>query len=287
MAERYDYIITKNNDFSAGYLCCTLKNNAHEPTLFHNPRIIRVLEGEALLQIDKKAYCIKPGDVIPLNNLTPRRFVNVFTPEIRFDLFAFSPLVLKNESTCLSLFYCLPNSFDPIIPQKTETAEELHMLLDILKNKFYTYTPNGADYDVILSLIVTVALNIISINEKQNAVPALHEKSANNATLSLVVKAIEYIFNHISEPLKVSEVARALHVSREYLSRVFHRFVGHTAVDFINHCKIERVIYLIQNGNHSILDAALESGFNSVSGFYSAFHSVHGTSPRRFFEKNK
>ena len=98
--------------------------------------------------------------------------------------------------------------------------------------------------------------------------------------------AIQYIFSNISEPITVSDLAKRVNVSREYFSRMFRKIVGYTPSEFINHCKTDNVIHLVQYNNMKILDAAMESGFNSASGFYSAFRSIHGTSPKHYFETN-
>lgn len=286
MVERYNYRIDKDKAFFAGYLLCTMKGDCHQPSLFPSLRIIRVLDGSAVLRIDKTEYNLCPGDVVILNNLVPRQFVKIYSPEFTFEVFAFSPLILKRESIGMSLFYGLPNSFCPVISKASSGASDLHMLLDVLKNKFSRLTDSGFKHEIISSLVVAVVMCISDIISTNGGEIKLSGNAASS-TASLVSEAIEYIFSNISEPVTVSCLAKRVNVSREYFSRVFTKLVGYSPATFINHCKTDNVIHLVKYNNMKILDAALESGFKSASGFYSAFRSVHGMSPSRFFEKNQ
>ena len=286
MIERYNYRIDKDKAFFAGYLLCTMKGDCHQPSLFRSLRIIRVLEGSAVLRIDKTEYNLCPGDIVTLNNLVPRQFVKIYSPEFRFEVFAFSPLILKRENVGMSLFYGLPNSFCPVISKDLSGVSDLHMLLDVLKNKFSRLTDSGFKHEVISSLVIAVVMCITDIISA-NGDEIKFCSNAASSTAKLVSEAIEYIFSNISEPVTASCVAKRVNVSREYFSRVFTKFVGYSPANFINHCKTDNVIHLVKYNNMKILDAALESGFKSASGFYSAFRSVHGMSPRQFFDKNK
>lgn len=278
MAERYDYKIEKDNNFFAGYLLCTLSNNYHEPSLFQNLRIIRVIEGEAELIISQKNYKLGENDIMVLNNLTPRQFTKN-SDKFIFDVFAFSPMILKNDSLHLSLFYSKPNSFNPVIGENSPDFNNLNSLLDILKDRI----ARNCSHNSISSLIC--AISSVITESCFNSSGVFESNEHIGGSLEIVSGAIKYILENINEPINVSILANEFNISREYFSRIFKKYVGITPSEFIIKCKIDNVIHIIRYYNMNILDAAMEGGFNSSSGFYKAFHLVYKTSPKKFLKK--
>jgi AraC-like DNA-binding protein len=81
--------------------------------------------------------------------------------------------------------------------------------------------------------------------------------------------------------LKLNELGRRTGLSAHRLSRLFKRQTGVTLVDFRNRQRIEKFLQLYGAGQrHTMLDAALESGFGSYAQFYRVFKDVTGRSPR-------
>ena len=46
--------------------------------------------------------------------------------------------------------------------------------------------------------------------------------------------------------------------------------------------RIEHAISLLENTDYKVVDVALESGFDSISGFYDTFRKITGTTPNKF-----
>lgn len=285
MAERYDYRIEKDNSFFVGYLLCTLNSKYHEPSLFQNLRIIRVLEGQSDIRIGKIVYSISKDDIMVLNNLTPRQFTNESGEKFVFEVFAFSPIILKNESTHLSLFYSKPNSFNPIYNPSNYGYEDISAILDILKKRIEQSQNSECSHKVISSLINSAASLIIESNHKRTDNFSVKDEEHTGSIFDIISGSINYIFENINEPISVSLLSSKFNVSREYYSRIFKKHVGITPSEFITKCKIDNVIHIVRYQKLNILDAAMEGGFNSSSGFYKAFHSVYKTSPKQYLKR--
>ena len=285
MAERYTYKIIKDNSLYAGYLLHTMRGNYHEPSLFSNLRIIRILKGEAELTIDKKTYIIKENDIMVLNNLTPRQFSKLLEEELTFEVFAFSMMIIKNESNFLSLYYSKPNSFNPVITADDDGYNHLNTIIDILKERLKNECCSQSGVKVISFLISSVNSIIFDIIKNREDNFNTEASEHNISTFEIVSKSINYIFENINQPMNVSLLAKKYNVSREYFSRIFKKYVGITPSEFITRCKVDNVIYIIRYRNMNILDAAMEGGFNTSSGFYKAFNSVYKMSPKEYIRK--
>ena len=286
MSEKYTYKITKDHSLFAGYLLHTMKGNYHVPSLFTNLRIIRIIKGSANITIDKVIYTIKENDIMVLNNLTPRQFSKLIEEELIFEVFAFSMMIIKNESSFLSLFYNKPNSFNPIITPDDESHHHLCVLFDILRD--YLKKGDSSHYSLnIISHLICSINSIITDTVKNREQSIIAENHTHNiSTFEIISKSINYIFDNINEPLNVSLLAKRFNISREYFSRIFKKYIGITPSEFITRCKVDNVIHIIRRYNMNILDAAMEGGFNTSSGFYKAFNSVYKTSPKNYFKSN-
>ena len=95
-----------------------------------------------------------------------------------------------------------------------------------------------------------------------------------------IERALAFIAAHLEQPLSVSDVARAAHLSEFHLHRVFHAAVGESVGRFITRRRLElAALRLAYERDRSITDIALSSGYSSSSNFSKAFSAYFGQSP--------
>ncbi len=131
--------------------------------------------------------------------------------------------------------------------------------------------------DILLNaLIIELLVSLARI--KLYYQPALPDESA--VTDPLISKALNYISEHITEEIRVEEIAEALFVSKSYLSRQFTEFMGVSIYSYI----VKKKLYLSKQeliGNSMIKDAYLMYGFGDYSSYFRAFKKEFGMSPRQ------
>ncbi|NQZ47644.1 MAG: helix-turn-helix domain-containing protein [Erythrobacter sp.] len=81
--------------------------------------------------------------------------------------------------------------------------------------------------------------------------------------------------------INLSRVAQAVNVTRNQLSFVINHGLQSSFYELVNR---HRILYVIDqmppsNVSYSVVSAALEAGFNSISGFYNAFKKQTGVTP--------
>ena len=88
---------------------------------------------------------------------------------------------------------------------------------------------------------------------------------------SLICKILRYVDEHYNEDLTIKKLSNEFGYSREYLSRLLHKYLNENWNDYINRKRIYifKNIYK-KNPNLNILDIAYECGFTSQSTFYRA-----------------
>lgn len=97
--------------------------------------------------------------------------------------------------------------------------------------------------------------------------------------ISPLERAIEYIENHLNENIGLSDVSRETGYSYYHMTRLFSSVLGESVGRYINRRRLynasEKLIY----SNQSVIDIALDCGFESPEAFSRAFKTAFGSSP--------
>ncbi len=90
----------------------------------------------------------------------------------------------------------------------------------------------------------------------------------------------EYIFAHLREPIRQSDIAAHLGISPEYLCAVFKKTEGMPVIQFINRIKLEQIRLLMENNHLTLAEASEIYGYsdpNYVSRLYKQYFRVNIT----------
>lgn len=129
-------------------------------------------------------------------------------------------------------------------------------------------------------IAIASVLNLLN-NASQNTV-----KMQTNPERKKSIEKLNYITNYISDNFKdinsVSELAKACYISKSHMCRIFKEQLGISVSSYINNMKINTARELLISGDLSILEIALESGFNSTQYFHKVFKAQLGCSPKEY-----
>ena len=108
------------------------------------------------------------------------------------------------------------------------------------------------------------------------------EDSESAAYSGYVTQALSYIDAHYAEPeLTVREIAQAVGVSADYLSRQFHKALGIPAQEYLKRYRFARAMALLQT-DMPVGQAAKEVGFSSLCHFSREFKKEMGVTPSQY-----
>lgn len=97
-----------------------------------------------------------------------------------------------------------------------------------------------------------------------------------------LAKLLNYLAKHYTEPVTLSDASKALGYSRNYLSHRIKKLSGMTFPELLANLRVERARGLI--GKMTVLDVALESGFETERSFYRAFKKITGCTPGEYLK---
>lgn len=97
-----------------------------------------------------------------------------------------------------------------------------------------------------------------------------------------LARAIAYIRSNVGRRIQVSDVLRAVPVSRSWLERRFQQLLGRSPAEEIRRVRLERTKRLLVETDMPVPEIATASGFGSSEYLAYAFKEATGLSPREY-----
>lgn len=109
---------------------------------------------------------------------------------------------------------------------------------------------------------------------------------AIEAVPSKVRRAAQLIRQRHGEDISLADIASAVELSRERLSRLFHETLGITYTEYLVQVRLASARQMLKESDAPITEVAYESGFQSLSQFNRSFAKYEQLSPREFRKKS-
>ncbi|MCR5226224.1 MAG: AraC family transcriptional regulator [Eubacterium sp.] len=92
----------------------------------------------------------------------------------------------------------------------------------------------------------------------------------------------DYISEHISEDITISDLAKHVSFSPWYVRKLFLKHVGMTPAVYIRRLKLSKSALRLRDESCQVLDIAMDMGFGSVDGYQRAFRREFGCNPKEY-----
>ena len=100
-----------------------------------------------------------------------------------------------------------------------------------------------------------------------------------------IEEAQSYVVSHYAEKLTLQEMARRVHLSKNYFSCLFRAKTGCTFTQYVNGLRVERSKAYLLDTDLPIGEVMLRVGFEDQSYFTKVFRRSTGLPPGRFRER--
>ena len=238
-----------------------------------------LLHGQVEYWVDGRIIRMQAGDLLLINPMELHR------PILETDGQVYERIVLWIEKEFMegltSKGKKLSACFDTTLPGHTHllrpvAAERsaLNARMSELVREYYSneYGSDLSAYGLFLQLMVQL---------NRMAIFSAAQPEETEAMSALVESALIYIADHLSENIKVEQIASALFVSKYYLSHAFTREVGVSIYRYIMMRRLLMARQLLIAGEPAG-QVCHSCGFSDYASFYRAFKSEYGTSPKGF-----
>lgn len=143
------------------------------------------------------------------------------------------------------------------------------------------YTVGTVEKDLrMISCLLQLLSEICTAATRQAFQENGQKKPYSNALYSS--RAIAYISEHISEKISVTDLAEAVGISNEYLSRIFKTETGQTLVSYINMMKLETIKELMDTQYFSLKEAGRRVGIENEAYLNRLFKNYTGVTSTEY-----
>ena len=96
-----------------------------------------------------------------------------------------------------------------------------------------------------------------------------------------------YIREHLAEPITLEQAAEAAGFSKYHFAHLFREMMGVSFYRYLNQKRIMHAQQLLLDPDYTVAEAALESGFPSISSFNRMFRQINGCTPTKYRKYEK
>lgn len=104
----------------------------------------------------------------------------------------------------------------------------------------------------------------------------------NTNNLSIIKKSIAYINDHYNQNITLDMAAEHVGLNPAYFSTLFKKEMGINFSNYLLNLRIENAKLLLKNSNLSLINIALELGFENQSYFSNVFKKATGMTPKQY-----
>ena len=98
-------------------------------------------------------------------------------------------------------------------------------------------------------------------------------------TVRRLEQVMQYIDEHLTEPLTLAQLADTAHMSRSHFSALFRELNGLSAGAYIIGKRVALAAHLLRSTDRPVMEIALACGFNTAANFNHAFRRQTGVPP--------
>lgn len=97
----------------------------------------------------------------------------------------------------------------------------------------------------------------------------------------LIISVLSYIEEHYRDG-ELSELASQLHYDFYWLSKEIKKRTGKTYTELVQAKRLSLAAYLLTATGKSVMDIAMEVGYDNISYFHRIFQKKYGMTPRKY-----
>ncbi len=238
-----------------------------------------LVSGDVTYAIEGRTYRVMPGDMMIIS---PRELHQVYikpdmAPYERYVLWIDPKLLEQLSTDDTNLAQCF-NIGSPDYSNLLHLQSGQRSAVRSLMEEILTETEaSGYGVDLMQSSMLTHLMVLV------NRIAAQGGTQRDDITYSsrVVTDVISYVNLHYGEPLSLDSLAERFFVSKYHLSHEFNRHIGTSVYRYIQKKRLQIARQLLSQGQKPN-KVSSECGFGDYTGFYRAFKSEYGITPREF-----
>lgn len=280
--------LTKHHTVGMSIACyqTTIHQNIHGyiPLHWHDDiQFVLIIKGEAIFQVNEDWIVVREGNGLFINSGCLHMAREKDRSDCVYICLNLSPhLILSQElyATYVKPYIQATNlAYLSIDANKSWGKNILNAILEIKqsieqKNEFY---------EIDITMQLTLIWKNLIVNGFQ-----LEYVQAEILKNQRIKHMLSWIHQHYADKVMLEDIARAGQLSRSECCRYFKRFLNCSPLNYVIDYRLQKSLFLLQQGDLNVTEVAYQVGFNSASYFIDKFKNAINMTPlayKRMFKK--
>lgn len=263
------------------YLCTIPLDFRSIQTHWHDEiEIIVIKKGEGIVSVDLTAYEVHAGDMVFVFSGQLHSISQKDAHTMEYENILFRPALLRTSGHDI----CSDRFIQPLFTGKLRpvplisTGSTAHAALSGLvaqMDSLCDARPHA--YQLAVKGLLFQMMFVLLTECRQ-----LPAQKTDRKSLDKIKTVLTYVEQHYQEPITIEEIAAQCFYSKSYFMKFFKEMMGMGFIQFLNDYRLEIAAKLLLSGDGTILDAAMQSGFENLSYFTRCFKKKYGITPGKY-----
>lgn len=262
---KYEHHLSLKQDKLCPFRFKSSKNLHDSVCNWHtNIEILLVTHGEGNMQYNSDELAISQDDIIVINSGDLHRIYS--DKGISFNY------LIIDES------FCRENGINTA-ERRFERLFKCAETRSIFGRAYERYTEyKGSPTAINTAKARLAVLELLIAMHENHSAANTGEMAAQRSPLDYVKQVIEFLAEHYNESLTLEEVAGVCGITKFHLAREFKRYTGQTVITYVNILRCRKAEICLSEGM-TVTEAAVASGFDSISYFSRTYKKLMGVTP--------
>jgi len=259
-----------NNSFDKQY-------NLLAPLHYHGEfELLVATKGTLSVQIEEHTYILSKGEGLFINS----GLIHVINSGDNVD-HGFIAIVFNFKIICNEYDSSFSKYIQPLMNRTLKVSVKLTPdMCDLVHSICSAYESASYGFELYIKQGLIQIFHHLVKDSKTTTLPIQNTKSI------LIKNILDYVEKNYSEQITLQDMADYVHISKEYLCRVFNAMSDTSPIEYLNRYRIRQSTSLLIHTDKAVSDIALTCGFNNSSYFNKLFLRYIGCTPREYRKKN-
>ena len=261
------------------------KHNCYTPAIPHHHNFFEmffVLEGRCIHQVGENRSILHTGDLCFIQPKVTHSLdvndesviIDVLIRRSTFRQYFYS--ILRGDNLLSNFFMSTLLSRPGIDYLLFHTRNDLDLHYAFIELCSETFDKEAYYNELINAVVTKIFVLLMRRYVDDCELPGNQPEDSDTA-----IRIARYIQDHAGDVTLVS-MAKAFHYSPEHASRMIKRYTGHTFSQLLTSIRMENAKQLLRDTSVSVLDIALQVGYEGSDQFIRAFRRLNDMTPSEY-----
>lgn len=230
--------------------------------------------------IGDNSYPINENDIFIINNYEYHYAANE-NDQMELMVIIFDPeLVWQNEAMdylYIKAFYEWKNGFKHRLNGESVPPAVTEVIFEIERE----WNEKSAGYQLVIKSLLIKLLALLYRRFEETSQYSEKIMRFQNEYIR-IIDAVNYIDENFKEPVALKKLAETVHMNQNYFSTYFRNVMNCSVSTYIIRKRLKHACMLLSTTDDSIIEIALDSGFENVPYFNRTFKKHIGITPKEY-----